>query len=91
MNDLSLVLAGQSAFEPGQTVPVTAKWDLASPPQAVELRVVWNTAGRGRVDLQIAETVRIESPNPTDSRQITLAMPPTLQLFRQAGVAHLGT
>ena|ERR1700722_18982143 len=75
MNDLTLDLAGQSAFEPGQTVPVTAKWNLKTPLDAVELRVVWNTAGPNDVDLQIAESVRIKSPNPTDSRQITLAMP----------------
>ena len=75
MNDLSLDLAGQSAFEPGQTVPVTAKWNLKAPLDAVELRVVWNTAGRGDVDLQIAEAVRIESPPPSDTRQITLTLP----------------
>ncbi len=75
MNDLSLDLAGRSAFDPGQTVPVSAKWNLKTPLDAVELRVVWNTAGRGDVDLQIAEAVRIESPNPNDSRQMTLALP----------------
>ena len=75
MTDLSLDLAGRSAFEPGQTVPVTAKWNLQTPLDAVELRVVWNTAGRGDVDLQIAEAVRIESSHPSDTRQMTLTLP----------------
>jgi hypothetical protein len=75
MTDLSLDLAGRSAFEPGQTVPVTAKWDLKSPLDAVELRVVWNTASRGDVELQIAKAVRIESPHPSDTLQMTLTLP----------------
>jgi hypothetical protein len=75
MNDLSLDIAGQTSFEPGEQITVEARWNLDGPPDAVELRVVWNTAGKGDVDIQVVDTVRIESLPAADTRPLALSLP----------------
>lgn len=45
---------GATAFEPGGELRGRAEWQLASPPQSLELRLLWFTQGRGEPE---AETV----------------------------------
>jgi len=66
---------GWTNFEPGAEVDVDLSWDLESPPTALELRVVWNTAGKGTTDLSIVQSHMIESPMPRDSRRMTITLP----------------
>jgi hypothetical protein len=75
MNELSLDIAGRTSFEPGEQITGEARWNLDSPPDAVELRVVWNTAGKGEVDIEVVDSVRIEAPSAADTRHLTLTLP----------------
>jgi hypothetical protein len=75
MNRLSIDIGGRTSFVPGEEIAVSAKWSLDRPPDAVELRVVWNTTGAEQPDLQVVETVRIESPLAADARQLTVRLP----------------
>ncbi|MCG6158083.1 hypothetical protein [Rubinisphaera margarita] len=43
-------------FEPGQVVPVDVRWSLLEDQSRVELRLVWNTVGKGDQNLSIEET-----------------------------------
>ena len=66
---------GRKSFEPGEEISVTLSWDLASPPDAIELRAVWNTEGKGTTDLGIEHSVTIDSPNSTESRKLKFVLP----------------
>jgi hypothetical protein len=57
------------AFYPGSDAPVTLEWTLPEPPEAIELRLVWNTSGKGDRDLQVVQTHRFENP-PAAGRQV---------------------
>jgi hypothetical protein len=75
MNRLSIDIGGRTRFEPGEEIAVSAKWSLDRPPEVVELRVVWNTTGPEQRDLQVVETVRIDSPLAEDTRQLAVRLP----------------
>ena len=75
MNRLSIDIGGRTSFEPGEEIAVSVQWSLDRPPDAVELRVVWNTTGAEQRDLQVVETVRIESPPAEETRQLTVRLP----------------
>jgi hypothetical protein len=75
MNRLSIDIGGRTRFEPGEEITVSAKWRLGRPPDAVELRIVWNTTGAEQCDLQVVETIRIESSMAEETRQLTVRLP----------------
>lgn len=66
---------GRSHFEPGETLSGTLQWLLDDPPDAVELRLVWLTRGRGDQDVGISRTLRIEAPAATGSDRFELELP----------------
>jgi hypothetical protein len=82
MNDLSLDIAGRTSFEPGEEITVLARWTLDGPPKAVDLRVVWNTTGKGTAELEVVDGVRFDSPPAEDSRHVTLTLPREPYSFR---------
>ena len=49
--------------------------ELDEPPEAVKLRLVWSTRGKGESNLGVAETVRFENPTASESRRCTLQLP----------------
>jgi hypothetical protein len=76
MNGMSIeVVGGESGFEPGTPIEVDVAWDLERMPDAVELRVVWNTSGKGDTDVGVAGTERFVSPPPRDSRRVAVTLP----------------
>lgn len=76
MNDLSLeIFGGNTAFEPGSAIEVDAAWDLDAEPEAIELRTVWNTAGKGKQDVMVVDVVRIDAPSAREQRRITVTSP----------------
>jgi len=66
---------GRTAFEPGEELEVDIRWELDEAPRVVELRLVWNTAGKGTTDVRIARTARIEEPSAADQRRMTVELP----------------
>lgn len=76
MNQLQIhTPEGWTNFDPGAEIDLDLSWDLESPPTALELRVVWNTAGKGTTDLSIVQSHMIESPMPRDSRRMRITLP----------------
>lgn len=65
----------RKSFEPGEEISVKLTWDLESAPDAIELRAVWNTEGKGTTDLGVENSVTIESPNSTESRRMSFTLP----------------
>lgn len=66
---------GHTEFQPGDDIEVELQWELDEPAQAIELRLVWNTAGKGTTDVQVVRVERIEEPSVSDRRRMTLQAP----------------
>jgi len=65
----------RTIFHPGDEILGTVTWQLERNPQAVELRLLWHTRGRGATDLSIVETVRFDFPRPSDRRDFRFRAP----------------
>ncbi len=62
-------------FDPGAEIEVNAAWNLESPPEAIEVRLVWNTSGKGDQDLKIVKSVRIDSQAASDQHAVAITLP----------------
>ena len=59
--------AGRDAFGPGEAIRGVLEWARDEAADAVELRLLWYTEGRGDQDVGVARTLRIESPGAAGS------------------------
>ncbi len=76
MKNLELIFAhNMTEFDPGAEIGFIASWDLESVPETVEVRLVWNTSGKGDRDLKVVKTIRFDSPAANDQRDVTFALP----------------
>ena len=76
MNELVIELADDvTTFEPGAQLASTVRWELDDEPESVELRLVWNTAGKGDRDLHVVDTVVFDRPRRRESREVNLTLP----------------
>lgn len=66
---------GRTTFEPGEEIAVDVHWDFEQAPDALELRLVWNTSGKGTTDVQVASAERIHEPSASERRRLTLQLP----------------
>jgi hypothetical protein len=63
------------SFYAGAEIEVYLSWSLAEDPEAVELRLAWNTSGKGDQDLKVVKTVRFDSPQAREQRTVPLTLP----------------
>jgi hypothetical protein len=66
---------GRTAFAPGEAIAGAASWSFDAPPDAVELRVIWYTQGKGTQDVGVVETVRYDAPGREDFREFKIRLP----------------
>ena len=66
---------GRTSFRPGETVEGTVRWQLPEPPEAIELHLLWSTAGKGDQDLEVVETVPFDNPGAQDRRTFRVRLP----------------
>ena len=66
---------GQTSFEPGEEIRGTATWDLAEPPERLEVRLFWYTEGKGDRDVGIVETERLDATSTAGEREFTFSGP----------------
>jgi hypothetical protein len=66
---------GESAFAPLQSVRGRVEWHEDSPPEAIEVRLLWHTEGRGDPDASVARTLRIEAPSAEGSSAFEFECP----------------
>lgn len=67
--------SGGVAFMPGDTLRGSVEWMEDEGPDAVEVRLIWYTEGRGDQDVGIARTLRIEHPSATGSANFEFEAP----------------
>lgn len=53
---------GKVSFQPGEPIAGVVVWELAEPAEAIELRLGWSTRGKGSIDIQVVDCMRIEKP-----------------------------
>jgi hypothetical protein len=76
MIDLGIELAeGRTAFEPGEELAGTARWNSENPIQMLELRLFWFTRGKGTEDAGVVQSVKFEQPLPRETRSFRLRLP----------------
>lgn len=66
---------GRTTFEPSETIAVEAQWHLDAEPEALEMRLVWNTSGKGDTDIGVEKTVSLDSPGLAESRSLQVKLP----------------
>ncbi len=74
-------------FAPGDTLSGTARWELASPPEGLELHLAWRTEGRGDPDMVVVET-RTLKPTTTGEASFSFTLPASPWSF-QGPLIHL--
>ena len=62
-------------FEPGETLRGRVEWFGQETPDALEVRLLWYTEGRGDQDVGVARTLRIEGLASTGSRDFEFELP----------------
>ncbi len=76
MNNLELTFhQGETGFDPGAEIGFSVSWDFDAPPEAVEVRLVWNTTGKGDQDLKVVKVVHLENPAAKEQRSVVLELP----------------
>lgn len=66
---------GRTTFEPSETIAVEAQWELDAEPEALEVRLVWNTSGKGDTDIGVEKRISLDSPGLAESRSLELKLP----------------
>lgn len=52
---------GQLQFRPGDWLEGHTSWNLSTPPQSIEVRLLWFTQGKGNRDMHIVEKVAVQT------------------------------
>ena len=64
-----------TTFDPGAEISLNLSWHLESSPEVIEVRLVWNTSGKGDRDLKVVKTVRFDRPSPNGQQHVVLELP----------------
>jgi hypothetical protein len=76
MNSLDIrIRDNRTTFSPGETIEGALHWTLDSAVEALELRLVWHTQGKGDTDVSVEDTRRFEAPSPAGSESFRFALP----------------
>ncbi len=72
---LMIRLKEDASYEPNQSIDVKLSWELPEAPDAIELRLIWNTAGKGNQNVTLVNTLSFENLQPSGSRTTKLKLP----------------
>lgn len=76
MNELSIEISeNRTAFQNGDEITGTARWQLDHPPREIELRLFWFTRGESNQDEGVVDACRFENPGTQDSRPFRVRLP----------------
>jgi len=76
MSELALTPAdGRTWWLPCSTLWGIARWRLDVDPDAIELRLIWVTSGKGTRDVEVVDRLRFDQPGPGGDREFTFDLP----------------
>lgn len=62
-------------FEPGETISGTASWQAAQEVLAAEVRLFWQTRGKGSCDVGVVAVQTLDLPGQADQRPFSFVAP----------------
>jgi hypothetical protein len=65
----------QTAFAPGQTIRGTVSWQAGRDVRGAEIRLYWQTQGKGTSDVETVAAETFELPQPSDERSFSFVAP----------------
>lgn len=71
-----VTLDAEPRFAPGEAIDGRVRWQLETPPDAIELRLYWATEGRGTQDVTVERRTRIEASGQEGEAAFSLEAPP---------------
>ncbi len=76
MNELRIDVNGERRwFLPGETLSGRAFWRLEDDAEALEVRLFWYTSGKGTEDVEVVDSVRIESAGIAGETSFSFPLP----------------
>lgn len=60
---------------PGETVRAEVRWEAGTAPEGVEVRLLWETRGRGDREEGVAASVEMPAPGPLGREEVELTLP----------------
>jgi hypothetical protein len=66
---------GRTAYAPGETVAGTARWELDREVDSLELRLAWETDGKGTKDSATVKSIFFDSPGLRGMLDFTFKLP----------------
>lgn len=72
---LNIDLRDQSSFPPNAQLKCRVSWDLLEAADSLELRLVWNTVGKGTQDMAIARHVVLNTPTFSGHETVSMQLP----------------
>jgi hypothetical protein len=76
MDQLDITLRqDKTDYAPHEKVEGNVRWRLESSPHRIEVSLLWYTSGRGRQNVGVADTLKIDHPNAVGSRDFTFRLP----------------
>jgi len=76
MDRIEIVTAeDRRQFLPGEHLGGTVRWQLSDPPEAVEVRLVWFTDGRGDRDADVVDVVRYDGLPKSGEKDFAIELP----------------
>ena len=65
----------QKEFEPGQTLSGKVIWDVDKDPQCVSLNLFWSTDGKGSEDVEVVDSLDIDSFSRSGEKDFQFELP----------------
>lgn len=65
----------KTAYQPGEEIKGTVAWTSQKPPRKAELRLFWQTRGKGDRDTSTVASVAFDLPRPSDQRAFSFRAP----------------
>lgn len=66
---------GQTSFRGGHTIAGEISWSLPKAPDELVLELLWTTRGKGTVDTEVVQSIRIHSPPAAGRRRFERPLP----------------
>jgi hypothetical protein len=69
------LLEERACWSPGETVRAEVRWEVPVPPEGVEVRLLWETRGRGDREEGVAAQVDLPAPAALGRESVQLSLP----------------
>lgn len=66
----------QRAYRPGETIEGAIGWELPEAPGSIEVRLFWQTRGKGTEDVEVVDRLRLERPLAQGAHSFRFMAPP---------------